>query len=741
MKKKGAAVIFVWIFISAGILLIQYCTPDNQPAAPQQANSYVGDEACKNCHAGAYKDWLSSDHYKAMQPANDTTVEGDFNNTSYTADGITSRFFKKEGKFYINTQGGDNQYHDFEIRYTFGYTPLQQYLVAFPDGKLQVTRQCWDVKKKKWFHQYPGRKIPSHDWLHWTGNAQNWNTTCAACHSTNLQKNYDPQKDTYHTTYSVMTVSCESCHGPGALHVNYMKSGNYKKETAVKGSFLQMTKNTSGLSQINTCAPCHSRRGEIGADKRLTAEYLDDYIPQIPTKEFYHPDGQAKDEDYVYTSFLESKMFSRGVTCKNCHNPHSGKIWFTGNQLCLQCHAKKYDDISHTFHQAGTTATECKSCHMPTNVYMGNDMRYDHTFRVPRPDLSEQYGTPNTCNSCHKDKPAAWAANAVRKWYGPKRAYHFSEDLIPASKGNAESETHILRLLKDTAVPAMIKATGLFYLKDIQTQQSAQTLVQHLQHPNAQVRYQAIRSLAEFPAETWLNAIGPLLTDKVRAVRIAAADLCISLPSGQLPANYYTDFTNAKTELEKYILYQSDFAEGDAMAGDYYVKQKDYYNAEKFYLLALKKDTAMNYARLNLSVVYNARGQNDKALQNLQDALHTEPSNERIYFNLSLLYNEMNKQAQARECLAKAVALHSPNPRVYYNYGLMLQKDNKIKEAVSMFEKGLALSPNDGDLNYALCVLFIQNNQLNNARKYGQVLKQYYAGNPDYAKVLQLLGL
>jgi predicted CXXCH cytochrome family protein len=742
VKRLNIAVILFWAFVIGSGLLIQQCTPNDKKKADQSlVNHYLGDQACKSCHAGPHKDWMSSDHFRAMEPANDSTVEGNFNNTSYTADGITTKFFKKGNKYFINTQGDDNKYHDYEISYTFGYNPLQQYLISFPDGRMQVTRQSWDVKKKRWFHQYPGQKIPSHDWLHWTGNAQNWNTTCASCHSTDLQKNYDFHTNAYHTTFSVMTVSCESCHGPAQFHIDYIKNDAYKSGKKIDKSFLQMTKGTDRLTQINTCAPCHSRRSEISSDKLASAEYLDDYIPQIPIKEIYYPDGQAKDEDYVYTSFLESKMFSRGVTCNNCHNPHSGKILYSGNQLCTQCHAKKYDDFSHTFHQTGTAGAECKNCHMPSKVYMGNDVRYDHIFRAPRPDLSVKYGTPNACNNCHKDKSAAWTSNAIIKWYGSKRTYHFAEDLIPASKGNAESEGHIVKLLNDTATPAIIKATALYYLKDIQTENSAQLLIKSLQHENAQIRYQALRSLTEFPSEIWLNAIGPALSDKVRAVRIAAADLFITIPSEQVPSAYYTSFTKAKDELQKYILYQTDFSTGDVMAGDYYLKLRDYFNAEKFYLLGLKKDTALNYARMNLSVLYNIRGENDKALQLLQEALLTEPRNDRIYFNMSLLYNEMKNLAKAKECLVKAISLHTQNPRVYYNYGLILQNEHKIKEAISMFGKGLELSPRDGDINYALCVLYIQNNQIGNAKLYGQVLKQYYPNNSEYNKVIQMFGL
>lgn len=742
MKKKTRWISCLLVFVAAGSFLVQECTPKSKSENYLVSdNAFVGDKACQSCHNGEFNNWRSSDHFKAMQAANDSTILGDFSNSTYTADGITSRFFKRDGKFFINTQSEDGTNHDYEIKYTFGYFPLQQYLVEAPGGRMQATRQSWDSRNKKWFHQYAGEKIPPHDWLHWTGNAQNWNTMCARCHSTNLQKNYDFATDTYHTTYSGLTVGCESCHGPGKKHIDYANSSDYKDGKKISGSFILMTKNSDQTSQINTCAPCHMRAAEISNSYVQSHELLDNFIPEIPSTDFYYADGQMRDEDYTYASFLQSKMYARGVKCSNCHNPHSGKILFADNQLCMQCHAKKYDDVAHTFHKVNTEASLCKSCHMPGTVYMGNDLRHDHTFRVPRPDLSVQFGTPNACNKCHSNKSAIWAADAVKKWYGPKRAYHFSEDLISASKQNAETEGHVLRLVNDTATPAIIKATALYYLKNIITQNSLQILLKNLQSSDAQVRYRALSSLSNFSSEGWMQNVLPMLADKVRAVRIAAADLLITLPSSQIPSSYQNSFAAAKAELQNYILYQTDFASGNLMAGDYYLKQNDYLNAQQYYLRALKKDTAMNEARLNLSVAYNLNGSNNQALKVLQEALAIAPKNDRIYFNLALLYNEMNDKAKAEESLAKAVALRSQNPRVYYNYGLLLQQKGQMDAAINQLQKAVELSPDDADLNYALCWLYLQTNQIAKAKSVGIKLKQLKNNNPEYEKLIQQLGL
>ncbi|HEU5167302.1 MAG TPA: tetratricopeptide repeat protein [Chitinophagaceae bacterium] len=743
MFKKSTILAAMIFFVFTGTLILQRCKQKESETVSlaNSKNGFVGDKSCKSCHAKEYNDWLQSHHFMAMQPPNDSTVEGNFNNATFTADGVNSRFFKKDGKFFINTQGDDGNNHDYEVKYTFGFTPLQQYLVEFPGGRMQVPRVSWDTKQKKWFHQYPGQKISSKDWLHWTGNSQNWNTMCASCHSTNLQKNYDIEADSYNTTFSVLNVSCESCHGAGELHVDFVNSNDYKNGKKIPGSYLPLDKDSTQLAQINTCAPCHARKSDISASLIQSGEIMDNLIPEIPSTEHFHADGQANDEDYIYTSFLESKMFRRGVKCSNCHNPHSGKILFAANQLCLQCHAKTYDDPSHTFHPVGATASGCKSCHMPGKIYMGNDTRHDHIFRAPRPDLSVKYGTPNACNNCHNDKSAQWAADTITKWYGPLRKYHFAEDLIPGSKLDGNSEEHLIKILGDTSVPDIIKATAAHYLGSIPTQNSFQALLKCLADKDAQIRYRALRSLSNFPAANWRNNVGPLLSDKVRAVRIAAADLYTTFPAQQIPAQYSSTFSSARNELQNYLTYQADFSIGNVMIADHYLQQQDYDNAEKFYLRALKKDSLMNYARLNLSSGYNAQGKNDKALEVLETAMKIDPGNDRIHYNMALLYNEMNNKAAAERSFARAVQLKTQNPRVYYNYGLLLNELKKFKDAEMILQKGIALNPSSPEMYYALCFVYLQSNDKIKAKQMVIKLKELDPNNPEYQQLFKSFGI
>lgn len=725
------------------IFILEYCKPANKDQVGSLTTSdkaeYIGDKSCQSCHAKEFDLWKQSDHFKAMEPANDSTVLGDFNNASLTADGITSKFFRRDGKFIINTQGPDGTNRDFEVLYTFGFKPLQQYLVAFPGGKMQVPRMSWDVQKKKWFHQYAGQKIHHNDWLHWTGGGQNWNTMCASCHSTNLQKNYFPEADSFHTTYSVMTVSCESCHGPAGKHVDFVTSDKYQSGEKIKYSFLKPLDGPNTV-QVNTCMPCHARKANISSELLTSTEVMDDMIPEIPSNEFFHADGQVNDEDYIYTSFLQSKMFHRGVKCSNCHDPHSGKKLFAAaNQVCLQCHEKKYDSFEHNRHEPSLTQVNCVSCHMPGKFYMGNDFRHDHSFRVPRPDLSVKYGTPNACNTCHANKSSAWASAAVNKWYGTERKYHFADDLIPGSKGGVAAEPHLARLLGDTAVPAIVKATASHYLGNTPTEKSLTLLLTALREKDPQIRYRSLRSLASFPVERWKDAVGPLLMDKVRAVRIAAADLFLQIQPNEVPVSFRESYGAAKKELELYMQYQLDFAVGNIMLGDYYLRQNDFFNAEKYYVRGLKKDSMMNYARLNLASLYNQQQKNNEALKVLLEAQRTDPENDRIQYNLALLYVELKDNANAEKSFNKAVSLGSRDPRLYYNFALYQQQSGKSAQAEQLLKKGLQSDPLNPDLNYALAYLYVQTGQPQKAIGPAQVLKQRDPGNPDYQALFRTL--
>jgi predicted CXXCH cytochrome family protein len=715
-------------------------TNKSEPASTVESK-YIGSTQCKSCHQSEFDEWQQSHHYIAMQPANDRTVLGDFNNTIFIADGVTSRFYKKEGSFYINTQGSDGKNNDYKVLYTFGFFPLQQYLISFPGGRMQTTRLSWDSREKKWFNQRAGEKIYHKDWLHWTGNAQNWNTMCASCHSTNLQKNYEFETDTYHTTWSEVNVACESCHGPGGKHADFVKTDAYIKGERLNNSGLQYAKSDNASSQLNTCAPCHARKSDIVQKVLNNGELMDNIIPQNISNEYYYADGQIRDENYEFGSFSQSKMFHNNVRCSNCHNPHSGKLISQGNALCLNCHEPKYNSEAHHFHTLNTQSAECINCHMPQKTYMGNDHRRDHSFRIPRPDQSVLYGTPNTCTSCHSNKTNKWAADAVIKWYGPKRAYHFSDDLLPGSKLNATSEKHLSKLIRDTSQPEIARATAIYYLGNIHTEQSIKSLLYAFSDAKPMVRYQAIRSAQNFPYNLWIQEVMPLLQDKVRANRIAAADLFQRIPTNEIPTQTMPIFQSAKNELEAYVLYQRDFALGNVIAGDYFMKNTEYTKAITHYQRSLQKDSLLNYSRLNLSSALSATGRNDEALKVLKMAATIDNKNSRVYYNLALLNNEMGQQKDALHSFEMALKTGGNDPNLYYNYGLLLWQIGDVKKAEQELLKGWKQWPLVENLNYALATFYIQQNKTNKALFHAKTLWKIAPTNPNYSQIFSKVGI
>ncbi len=473
---------------------------NNARVTQSPATGFTGSMSCQKCHNSEYTQWMTSHHQLAMQKANDQSVLGSFSNSQFNYSnsqfnyrGITSRFYRKGDRFFVETDGPEGKLAEYEIIYTFGVTPLQQYLVKLDNGRLQALSIAWDSRTKsaggqRWYHlyndDYPDDNINSSHPLHWTKTSQNWNYVCADCHSTQLKRKFSENQ--YHTTWSEINVACEACHGPGKNHILWADSGG-KSSISRKGLSIQFTERqgvswimdsltgnakrsqeNKNRTEIEVCGRCHSRRtpltdGNLEADA-VSQKLLDRYRLQLLTENNYHPDGQPKDETYVYGSFLQSKMHQAGVTCSDCHNPHSLKPRQTGNGVCLQCHStEKFNSSTHHFHSTLTSGGQCMECHAPAQHYMTVDRRHDHSFRIPRPDLSITTGTPNACNNCHKDKDAQWAAGHIRKWYGTDhKSGHqvYAEPFFNARKGHPAAGRHLQELAVDNSIPDIARGNS-----------------------------------------------------------------------------------------------------------------------------------------------------------------------------------------------------------------------------------------------------------------------------------------
>jgi len=504
--------------------------------------TYVGRQKCIQCHQNEAHEWEGSHHDLAMDLATKETVLGDFNNAEFTHHGITSRFFRKDGKYFVNTEGSDGEMSDFEIKYVFGCDPMQQYMVEFDRPKdmpedeiarVQVLRLSWDVNKNRWFYIPPSdvdEKLAPDDVLHWTGWGQRWNTMCADCHSTNLKKNYDHKKQAYHTTFSEIDVSCEACHGPGSTHVKLAENKAFFWDRKV-GYGLPKLKSNNPDVEVHTCAQCHSRRRILHPEFHPGNDFYDYFANELLAGSTYHADGQIMDEVYVHGSFIQSKMYHKGIKCSDCHNPHSLELKHDGNKVCTSCHqhpAGKYDTPAHHFHRDGSTGASCVECHMPETTYMVVDPRRDHSLRVPRPDLSVKIGTPNACTRCHIDEDnlptekrgkvtqyldwltAARAgdeaiakeiqrvdtnmAESFNKWYGEKDDLddHFAVALDAYRKGDTRSPADLMMIARNKSLPAIVRATALMELGSDNSDESLELATKLLKDRDPQVRSSAL---------------------------------------------------------------------------------------------------------------------------------------------------------------------------------------------------------------------------------------------------------
>jgi len=665
-----------------------------------------------------------------MNHAEDSTVLGNFDGSNFTNGGVTSTFFKNNNDFFVYTEGINGNYDTFKIEYTFGITPLQQYLVKTNNGKLQALRTAWDVKNKKWYDLYPDQEVIPQDWLHWTRGGMNWNTMCAECHSTNLEKNYNARDDSYQTTYSVINVSCESCHGPGEGHVQSIKSGKEPKDFRA----MLLDSSTNYNDQIRSCAPCHSRKSNLTENLTFSGEFMNDYILSILSDELYHGDGQINEEVYVYGSFLQSKMYANGVKCTDCHDAHSLTLKKEGNDLCLQCHDAGFAKESHTHHAEGSEGNQCIECHMTGKTYMGTDFRRDHSFRIPRPDQSVSYGTPNACTSCHEEKEAKWAAEKINTWYGKNRKFHFSDVLLPGRDRSFNQLRDLIGLLYDTAQPDIARATAAYYLTDIPAMESVDALSNAMHDPSPLVRYYAVSGFMNFP-ENEKSRVLRVIGDSIKSVRTSAANVLLNYKAEQIPEEFREKFILASAELEKSLYNQLDFPMGQFQMAQYYYRKGDEEKALIHFQRSIEMDTLLHISRENMARIHNQLGQNEKAKNILKTTLSLDNTHSQAYYSLALIYAEESNLEKAAELLLLCIKYDPYNERAYYNLGLAYQHGNKPEEAEAAYTKGIEALPGTYSIRNALAILYIQTG---NKKKADIIVKEMERAFPESEEVKEL---
>jgi len=711
------------------------------------AANFVGSKACIACHERAYQDWQGSHHDMSMKHVSSQSVLGDFNDTKLASQDNNSEssntFFKKNQQFWVNIQGEDGQFQDYQIKYTLGYEPLQQYMVEFSDGRVQLIPFAWDSRPKtkggqRWFNLYPDM-TEKHQEFFWTNTGQNWNYMCADCHSTNVDKNYDLNTNSYNTTFSEINVACESCHGAASDHLTWTKQVN-KIKTVIDGDDEHQSKgfdrdlsksvkqwqpspssktltphNIEHSQQVLVCAQCHSRRTQISNNDHVKDNAFGErYLLDLVSSSNYHPDGQVYNENFVYGSFLQSKMYKNGVVCSDCHTPHTAQLKLPIETLCLQCHqVDNYATTQHHKHADNSTGAQCVNCHMPETTYMEIDARRDHGFHIPTPNLANQFGTPDTCLSCHEDKDSLWSSSKVNTWY-PKSTVKAEKDFVAVFSAinltlNEQQlqgvASELSRISQTTSYANIIRASALAKMASLSNNNTIIAIASAVKNPDENIRLGAIEGAQSMrPAEKW-RVLSPLLNDKVLIVRTSAAFALTSL----WPNLSVTQHEQLSPALDEYITSQkfnSDRAFSHSNLGIIAAYQGQYDQAIKAFKKGITIEENFAQIYLNLSQVYYQSGNNQKSIQTLQQGVVANPDDASLPYSLGLAYIRSKDKIKAAQALAIATQLDRQNSHYFYVYGLSLEQ-HKPSAAYRALYQAFQLSNSPQHL-YALCEMKVR---------------------------------
>ena len=740
-----------------GLLLL------SSPLAAEDAapRGFVGSAQCAECHSEEYRAWQGSQHDRAMQRPTAETVLGDFENAEFEHFGQRTRFFRRDGEFWVHTDGPDGEARDYPVAWVFGVYPLQQYLLALDRGRLQALSVAWDARPlaeggQRWYSLYPKESIDHSDPLHWTGPYQNWNTRCAECHSTDVRKGYDAGTGSFDTRFAEEDVACEACHGPGAKHVSRARQGGLTgpgesgllalRERGVwqfseDAAIAARSAPPGEARQLDSCGRCHARRGTLG-DYRHGQPLAETHRLSLLGSPLYHPDGQILDEVYVLGSFLQSPMHQAGVVCSNCHDPHSLELRAPGDGVCLQCHrSERYAARAHHHHAPDREGARCVNCHMPASTYMGVDPRRDHSLRVPRPDLSVTIGTPNACNGCHEDRDANWALDRLRDWGGATRIArrHPGLAMEAASRGDRRAVADLLAVARDPESPGIWRATALERGALLDARATTNLATAFLQSSTALLRISAVRALASLPLSRRFRLLFALHADPVLGVRMEVAEALAAVPLEQLDASAAAPL---RALFDEYLRVQQQHRDMPGVLlqiSQFLIDRGDAVAAE----IALREALAINAqflpGQLNLADLLRSLGRDEEAGEVLQQALATAPQSAAALHALGLLDARAGRSDAALQRLGEAAALESAEPRHRYVYAVALHDYGKADAALQVLRRLHRALPADTATLLALVNYSTELERRGDALRYARKLLALEPGDHGYRQLVREL--
>ena len=711
-------------------------------------DGFVDERTCASCHANQAAAFAKSNHAEAMALATDSTVRADFNNTRFQHDGIAATFSRRNGRSFVRTEGPDGKEAEFEVKYTFGYEPLQQYLVDMGSGKLQALDIGWDTGKQEWFWLGEGKPARPGSTYHWTGSFYRWNRTCIDCHSTDPKANFQAETNEYKSTYVATSIGCQSCHGGGAKHVAWAEAKSHDPSTGAEPSL--------GLAPADSsvCLGCHSRRTKLLDGHGPGKAFLDHFSPALLRQDLYFPDGQILDEVFEYGSFQQSKMARAGVVCLDCHRPHETALKAEGNALCTQCHTETapqrfsdndpsgdFDTPAHTHHPVGSAGALCANCHMPKRTYMKVDPRRDHSFVIPRPDLSMSYGTPNACTTCHEDRTNAWASETMDTWYGtgwrerPTIAHAFAA----AAQNDPASIEALRKLVADSDQAGIVKGSAILEMGRLGDEGVAADVKAAAANSDPLVRLGAAQAADSLPPERRLDAIGTLPADETRAVRVAAVMALGSAPTLDLLGDERSSFDAAVEDLRAYVQANADAAEAQNAYGLFLMGQNRAEDAENSFHRAIALDRSLSGAHANLAEFYRATGENEKSEKTYADAIAISPDEPALRYGHALSLVRAKVMTEAILEFQEAARLAPGNSEYRTTLAIALDSVGRTEDAFVMLDQAVKGGAVDANLLGTAIQFGLKLRRFRETLKHAEALARVEPNNPQIAELVRQL--
>jgi tetratricopeptide (TPR) repeat protein len=707
-------------------------------ASEADRSAYAGSASCRQCHPHFYALWSKENHGLAERPVSMKLDQAAFVPArSFRAGSQTNFVALTNGSFFITSVGLSGHPEAHRVERVIGNDPLREFLVSAPGGRWQVMEAAYDPHRNEWFDVFGNENRRPGEWGHWTGRGMNWNSMCAACHNTALQKNYDEAADSYHTTMAEPRVSCEACHGPLKAHVDWERK--YHDQGMVDPT---MPKRTPAQI-MDTCASCHARRVDLTGDFKPGDSFFNHYdLSIVDHSGLFYPDGQVHDEDYEFSAFMGSKMHQAGVTCLDCHPRSANAPKLQGNAMCLRCHGSGYmkapiiNPEEHSHHAVGSTGDECVGCHMPVTVYMQRHPRHDHGLTIPDPLLTKKFGIPNACNRCHIDKDTDWALAAVEKWYGSKMdrpTRERAEWIALARQGNSSAREPLVTVLTGETNPYWQAVAAGLLDQWVDDPRVADALTHCLDNTNPLVRVNSIRSLeplAEEPGSIVAGKVRRLLDDPCRDVRISAAWVLRSSLDTNTPAG---------RDLWHYLEINADQPAGQMQKGEFYFARGDLPAALEHYQKAVAWDPNSAPIHSEFAVVLSAANHNQEAIAQMEAACQLAPREAEYRYRLGLAWNEVGNLSKTIESLEAAVKLDPQYARAWYNLGLAQNQAGQVDAALEALTRAETLSPTEANIPYARATILAHAGRIAEARTAAQRALTLQPDFPAAAQLLQAL--